>query len=127
MRNLVIDTSAWMEYFLDTSKGRLVAEYLEKHTIITPSIVLLELSYKSEEEGWDYRKVFDFIKIKSRILGFSEQFIFSFGKTYLEARKKQKDFGLADSIILTTAIQEKALLLTKDTHFRNFSDVVLLS
>jgi len=48
---IVFDTYAWIEYFSATKKGEKVKEYLENSEIITPVIVLLELSYKADKEG----------------------------------------------------------------------------
>ena len=126
MTLLVIDTSAWMEYFLGSALGKRVAEHVSSNTLITPSIVLLELSYKAEHEQWEFERVFDFIKAKSRVFGIGEKMILNFGSLYNRAKATQKDFSLADAIILATALEEQAYLLTKDTHFKNFERVILL-
>ncbi len=43
---IVFDTYAWVEFFEGTRKGKIVNEYLENEEVLTPSIVLLELSYR---------------------------------------------------------------------------------
>ncbi len=123
---IVFDTSAWIEYFEGSKKGELVNKYLEEHEVITPSIALLELSYKADKMGWSMKKHLDFIKHKSDISGINEEFILMFGKTYNETKKKVKDFGLADTFVLTTAKMHNAKILTCDKHFSGFENSVIL-
>jgi len=124
---IVFDTYAWIEYFLDTKKGKIVDKYLLENEIITPSIVLLELSYLSEKQGWSISKVFDFIKLKSSIIGFNNKFILEFGKIYNDAKKRIKGIGIADCIILTMAKLHNAKILTGDKHFKDFDETIFLS
>ncbi len=113
---IVFDTYAWIEYFNATKKGVVVKKYLEEEEVITPSIVLLELSYKSDKEGWDFDKYFGFIKSNSRIIGVNEKFILAFGKAYNNIKKQVKKIGITDIIIIHTAGMNDAKVLTGDEH-----------
>ena len=66
---IVFDTYAWIEYFEGSKKGELVSKFLEEKDILTPSIVLLELSYKADLKKWNIKEIFNFIKVKSNIVG----------------------------------------------------------
>lgn len=123
---IVFDTYAWIEYFLDSEKADKVESYLINDEVITPLLVLLELSVKAEKEGWDIKKHIEFIKTKSTISNLTEEIIVNTGKTYNDMRKKIKDFGLIDATIFTTALLNKCNLLTGDKHFMNIKDVVFL-
>ncbi len=123
---VVFDTYAWIEYFEGTKKGEIVERYLNESEIITPSIVLLELSYKANKKGWDMKKCLSFIKIKSDIVGINEQYILEFGKTYNTARSKIKNFGMVDAFILTASRLNKAQILTGDHHFSSFENSIIL-
>jgi predicted nucleic acid-binding protein len=123
---IVFDTYAWIEYFSGSDQGLVVKEHLEKAEIITPLIVLLELSYKADKEGWDMKKFLNFIKLKSEIVGINENFVLKFGRIYNDTRKKIKDFGIADAIILTSALEENAKVLTGDSHFEKFDRTIFL-
>ncbi|MDO8467511.1 MAG: PIN domain-containing protein [Nanoarchaeota archaeon] len=123
---LIFDTYAWMEYFEGSEKGKIVRKYLEDYEVLTPSVVLLELSYKADEEKWDFKKHLSFIKLNSRIIGFNDDFILSFGKVYNDTKKKVKGIGFTDIIILTSALVNEAKILTGDHHFSSFSEAVLL-
>lgn len=123
---ILVDTSAWIEYFTGSKEGEIVNNYILNEEIITSIISLLELSYKSDKEGWNIKDYLNFIKIKSQIIGIKESSIIEFGKVYNSSRKKESSFGFADAILLQTAKDEEATILTKDNHFKIFEDVILL-
>ena len=123
---IVFDTYAWIEYFNATKKGIVVKSYLEGKDVITPAIVLLELSYRADQEGWDFSKYLSFIKTNSKITGFNEKFAVSFGKLYNESKKKIKDISMADIIILNTAILNDSMVLTGDKHFEKTGRAIIL-
>lgn len=123
---IVFDTFAWIEFFEGTKKGEKVSEYLENNEIITPLIVLLELSYKADKEKWDCKKILNFIKINSKIAGVNEEFVLNFGGLYNKTKQKIKGIGFADIIILKTAIQNNAKVLTGDPHFSKIDEAIIL-
>ncbi len=123
---IVFDTFAWIEFFEGTKKGEKVSEYLENNEIITPLIVLLELSYKADKEKWDCKKILNFIKINSKIAGVNEEFVLNFGELYNKTKQKIKGIGFADIIILKTAIQNNAKVLTGDPHFSKIDEAIIL-
>jgi len=123
--NIVFDTYAWIEYFLGSEQGKAVESYFE-NTVITPFIVLLELSYRADKEGWDFKQYFDFIKLKSNIPGITEGFVLKFGRLYNKTKKEITGIGMADIIVLLTAIEENAKILTGDQHFKNMPRTILL-
>jgi predicted nucleic acid-binding protein len=123
---IIFDTSAWIEYFKDSEKAGDIEKFLESEEIFTPSIVLIELSCKSIKEGWDFNKHLRFIKSKSIIIGVKEETIIKCGKIYYENRKKNSSFGMIDAIIWTTAEDFKAKILTKDNHFKDFKEAIII-
>jgi predicted nucleic acid-binding protein len=124
--SFIIDTSAWVEYLEGSNKGDKINHYVENEEIITPLIVVLELSVKAEKEGWNMEKIYNFIKLKSSIVGFPENEINLFGKIYVSARNKIPSFGMADAIILATSKNLKSKIITTDHHFKEFEDIILI-
>ena len=123
---IVFDTYAWIEYFNATKKGEVVKEHLENDEIITPAIVLLELSYRSDQERWDFGKYLNFIKTNSKIIGMNEKFILTFGKVYNKIKRQIKDISMADIIVLHTSILSDAKILTGDEHFKKINRAIIL-
>ena len=123
---VLFDTYAWVEYFLGSTKGKIVEKILEQNEVLTPVIVLIELSCKAARERWNFNKQLEFIKAKSLILDIGEKVILKTGSVYLKMRSNIKDFGLIDSIILATSMIEMADIVTGDKHFRNLNNVKYL-
>lgn len=128
---IIIDTSAWIEYLSGTTIGKTVKDILENEDtvdekIYTPSLVLIELSCKSEKENWDFKKHLTFIKSKTSIIGVNEDIIINCGKIYTDERKKKPSFSMIDAVILAIAKNKNAKILTKDNHFKDYKDVILL-
>jgi predicted nucleic acid-binding protein len=124
---IVFDTYAWIEYFQGSEEAKEVRKHLESGVdIITPFVVMLELSAKSDKEGWDLEKYLSFIKMNSKITGINDIFVLKFGGIYNRAKKKVRGIGIADCIILTIVRLHDAKVLTGDMHFKGFKDVVML-
>ena len=113
---IVFDTYAWIEFFEGTEKGRTVKKYLMEDRVLTPSIALLELSYKADREGWNFKKHLNFIRLNSEITSINEEFVLTFGRLYNKIKKQVKNISFADIIILHTAILNNAKVLTGDEH-----------
>ena len=123
---IVFDTYAWVEYFLGTAKGKKAENYLKDNDIITPILVIVELNYKADKEGWDFEQFLDFIKSKSTISFINWDIAKVCSKNYLERRKKQKDFSLIDAVILSTAKISNSKILTGDKHFIGLEETIFL-
>jgi len=123
---ILFDTYAWIEYFRGSSKAKKVQNYLKSDEILTPTIVLAELSCKAAKENWDIAKYLEFIKSKSLIITLTEEIIINTGNLCCETRKQKPHFSLPDAIILTTAIDENSKTLTGDKHFKGLREVEFL-
>ena len=98
-----------------------------KENIITPFIVLLELSYRADKEGWNFKQHLDFIKLKSKITVVTEDFVLKFGSAYNKTKNKVSGIGMADVIVLLTATEENAKILTGDQHFKDIPRTIFLN
>lgn len=123
---ILIDTSAWIEYFKDSKKADEVEKFFNQEEIITPSVVLIELSCKSFKEGWNFNEHMKFIKSKSIIIGVKEETIIKCGKTYHEERKKKPSFGIIDAVILTIARENNSKIITQDNDFRDLKEAIMI-
>ena len=58
----IFDSSAWIEYFAGSKKGKIVKEFLDKNeNIFTPAICLMEIKNKYIREGYEFKDRIDFI------------------------------------------------------------------
>lgn len=120
---VLLDSWAWMEYFFGSDKGALVRTVLEdpSEAIVTTKINVFEV----------YHKI-----LKERGKEAAERFTqFLLGRCHLDdldvdtlklASEEKTKFGLgmADAIILATAVKRGARLFTGDPDFRRTKDVV---
>ena len=124
---LLLDTSAWVEYFIGSQKGVKIRDILEGEEITTSIISLIELSCKAYKEATDFAQQMDFIKQHSAILNVDEEIVVAVGKTYRELRARNKKAGLADAVIATTAKLHNAYIVTCDYDFKGLEGIRLIS
>ncbi len=94
---IILDSYAWVEYFLGSDSGRVVKEYLDREEASTPSIVLAEIARKYLREGVREEDIFkrlNFIVAKSNIVEVDVELSVMAAKAYLELFKKRKKKGL---------------------------------
>jgi len=126
---ILLDSFAWLEYFMGTKKGEKVRELVDDDTqIYTSPIVIAEIYSKSvRTEGTkkaEERK--DFIIDRCVVVPIDEKIAVKAAQIHAEAKKEMQDFGLADAFILATARAKGVKVLTWDPHFEVFEEGVTL-
>ena len=122
----VIDSFAWIEYFLGTKKGEKAAQFIESRNGITPTIVIAELSAKYSKDGKEFSDKLKFIRFNTSIAILNDDIAEFSGKIRTRERKKKNTFGMADAIIYATALKLKAKIVTGDPHFSDIDDAILI-
>ena len=127
MSSLVIDSSAWIEYFGATSRGRVIRERIqgEKNILIT-GVIITEVLVKHLKAGLPTEQVVTALSSLSRMLPFDIRLSQETAKVYVEQRKKQGKFGLADAHIVALARLNAAKVLTFDTDFTGIPEAIIL-
>jgi predicted nucleic acid-binding protein len=126
---MLLDTSAWVEFFMNTEKRETVWNTLKTKECFTSLITLAELSnwcWKNNLKD-QIEPYIEGIKTNSRVLGLDEEILLNAGKLNYERKKIVKGWGLADSLLLSTAQVYGLGILTKDFDFRDLPDVEILS
>ena len=119
---VTFDSSAWIEYFAGTKKGKQVKKVLEGNDqIFTPSICLLEIKNKYLQEKQEFHDRIEFICNNSSIIEITKEI------ALLGADMKQKHkLYTIDAVIYATAQLCKSTLLTGDSHFKDLKNIDLL-
>ena len=125
---MLLDTSAWIEYFKGTGKGGKIKGFLteRKTALYTCPITIAEISVWCYKNGEDPHLFLGKIKNLSALLELSEPILAASGKIYFEWRKTNDKIGLIDSIIYSTAVFHGLTLLTTDSDFKGLSNIALL-
>jgi predicted nucleic acid-binding protein len=123
----VIDSYAWLEYFMGTAKGEEAKAVVDDpaHEKLTPTICVAEVYSKAlkveGDEAAEKRR--GFMKAVSAFVPLSEPVAVQAAKLDVSLKKSIKGWGLADSIVLATARSTGSRVLTGDRHFEGLDDV----
>ncbi|MBS3081019.1 PIN domain-containing protein [Candidatus Pacearchaeota archaeon] len=121
----IIDSYAWVEYFKGSNQGKIARDFIENKQSATSVITIAELSEKYEREQRKFDEDFSFIISQTKIIELNTELSILAGKINNENKKKIKNWGMADSIILATAKIKNAKVVTGDEHFRNLNSVMI--
>ena len=119
---VLLDSSAWLEYFFGSERGEKIKAIVESdHDIIVSKVNLFELFHKILRERCreDAEKFVSFVVMRSIV---DEMDI----DTIKLAAEEKKKFGLAmaDAFIAATAIKYDATLYTWDKDFETVGDLI---
>lgn len=124
---MLLDSFAWMEYFMGTLKGGKVKGFVDNDSqLYTSPIVIAEIYSKSLRTDGKAEERKDFIMKRCAVVLLDEYIAVEAAKIHAENKVKTPDFGLADAIILASARSRNIKVLTGDPHFKNFNDAVML-
>ena len=118
----LLDSFAWIEYFMGSRRGARVRDYVEgAEPLYTPSICLTEIKSRYLRDGKDPTTRIGLIVERSFIVSLDEEI------ALLAADVKQR-YGLhtVDAIIYATAQVKNLTLVTGDLHFKNLPNVEIL-
>lgn len=116
----VVDTSAWIEFLLDTPLGRKFAPHVEERArCVVPAIVQLELM------KWLTREMSE--DVAERVIAFTQTCDVTHLDTRLALRAaelcREHKLATADAIIYATALERNLPLITCDAHFEGLAGV----
>ena len=125
----LIDSYAWIEYFMGTKVGERVKPIIEQtDEKITPTIALAEVYAKTlrTENQELAEKQRAFIKEKSAISPLDEAIAVESARMDVVMKKNIAGWGLADSIVYATGTAKKAKVVTGDEHFKKLENVFFI-
>jgi PIN domain nuclease of toxin-antitoxin system len=120
--NVTFDSSAWIEYFSGSELGQIVRSYVDDVNVIyTSTISLMEIKSKYQREKMNWNDRIKFIIERSTIVEIDDTLA-------LVAADFRTKSGLhsIDAIIYATTTLTKSKLITKDGHFKNMKNVIML-
>ena len=117
----MVDSSGWIEFFTDGLQANDFAPAIEASTLlIVPSLSLLEVfQWVLKEHGESAAIQATALMQRGHVVELSAQLALEAAQLGLAHH-----LPMADSVILATARQHKARLLTMDSDFAELSDVV---
>lgn len=124
----IIDAYAWIEYFRGSKKGKKAAKIIDSSA---SELLTLETTL-AEIKGWALRNNISFseletiIRHNSDIEHLTSEDWLRASEIRYEIRKKIRDFGFFNAVLLAVQERIKCKILTGDPHFAKLKDVVFL-
>ena len=122
----LIDSSAWIEYLEGSFEGEKVRNFLMKDDIYSLNLIIAEVVSKVKRNNRDFNLAYKIISSNSKIIQITPDIAKDAGVLHADMKKKTRNFGMVDSIILIAARKLNAKVLTGDKHFRGFKEAVLI-
>ncbi len=124
----IIDTYAWIEYFVGSKKGEILKKLFldEKNKFFIVECCLAEIKGWCLRETKDFDKLFKIVKANSNILTITEYNWIDAAEEKFEQRKTQKTFGLIDAMILTKQKELNCKVISGDKHFKSLNNVLFM-
>lgn len=123
---MLLDTSAWIELFTGSVKGKRVREVLDTVICYTSIVSLAEVAKWALRENRDVLPLINIMKQSSNVIGLNEDIAILAGKLNFERKKINRKWGMLDSFILASGAIYGLKILTKDSDFKDISDAELL-
>lgn len=122
---MLLDTYAWIEYFLGSKKGKKVKRMLKEAECFTSAISLAEISYWLAKNKSNQEKL-SLVKNFSTVLSLDNDLLEAAGRISYQKKQDIKDFGLIDAIILATSKAYGLPVVTGDKHFEKEEGTIML-
>lgn len=124
----LIDTYAWIEYFLGSKKGERLKELFDddKNEFYTVECCLAEIQGWALKNNQPFEELFKIIRMNSTLTELTPHDWIDAGKERFEQRKRQKDFGLIDATLLVKQKELGGKVISGDPHFKGMKQAVFL-
>lgn len=124
----LIDSYAWVEYFLGSNKGEVLRKLFAegKNQFLTLDCCLAEIRGWALRNNQNFSELFKVIRANSRIISATEYDWIEAGQERFLQRQSQPDFGLIDTMLLIKQKEFSCEIISGDTHFKNLKRVLFL-
>lgn len=122
----ILDTSAWIELFVDGKNGEGVKSRLAAEDCYTSSVSVAEITEWAIRGLKDPNTLVGIIDSTTQIIDVGKEIASLAGRINFNRKKEVKNWGMADSLIAATAGLYNLRILTCDHHFVGLPMVDLL-
>ena len=123
MSKILIDSSAWIEYFAGTQKGAAVQKALRNEpTIYITGFIAAEVCAKFLRDQQPVEGAVQALRSLTQVMNFDLSLGEVAAKLYVSRRKNHNKFGLADAHVLAVARSVGAKVITCDLDFEGLPD-----
>lgn len=123
----IIDAYSWIEYLNGSEKGEKVDNILNsENEIFVLPITIAEVVSKVKRNDKDEKIAYESIIKRAKIIETIPRVAKEAGLLHAEMRKKFAQFGIVDALLIKTAKNIQAKIITGDNHFKDFSEAIMI-
>lgn len=123
---MLLDASAWVEFFLGSEKGKTVRNMLKNEPCYTSMTTLAEITNWALRENRSVAAAVGEVRNLSNVLRVSTSIAVLAGRLNFERKKRNKKWGMMDSFVLAMGTIYSMRILTKDPDFEDLQGVQML-
>ncbi len=123
---MLLDTSAWIEFFLGTEKGKKAEGILNSEPSFTALVSVAEIVVWCLRNQQNVSGMLQKVATLTRILPVTVAIAVNAAQVTVERKKTVKRWGLLDGFIYTTALMYGLTVLTTDHYFAGLPSVEML-
>jgi|SRR3989344_3060444 len=128
MSKIVLDTSAWIEYFNGTEKGARVKERIAEEGVgvLITGMIVAELSVKFPKDSKPIDEMVFALKNMANVVSFDFELGKESAKIYMRQRRLKPKFGLMDARVVAAARLNGGKVITCDNDFSNINEAIVI-
>lgn len=128
MTNFIVDSSAWIEYFSGSAKGKRIKEYITKQNtlIYITGLIVAEVCTKFLKDAISPNDAVIAMEHLTGLIQFDYHLGMEAAEIFISQRKTKSKFGIADAHILAAARLTGAKVLTCDFDFHGIRDAIVI-
>ncbi|MBI2043520.1 PIN domain-containing protein [Candidatus Pacearchaeota archaeon] len=122
----MIDSSCWIDYLEGSKSGEKINEIIKHEEVYALSINIAEIVSKIKRKRGNFELAYNSIISNAAIINITSKIAKDAGILHAEIKPKISNFSLADAFMIIAAKSISAKILTKDEHFRDFKEAVMI-
>ena len=123
---ILLDSSAWVEFFIKSDKGAKVKDVLRRERCYTGIVTISEISNWAMKQNVPHEELIAIVTQATHVLPLNLSIARLAGGLNYKRKKVVKNWGMIDSMILATALTYSLKILTKDSHFGDLDNAEML-
>ena len=128
MTNIILDSSAWLEYFFGTEKGDKIRRHIAQADDFSPitGVTVAEVCKRYLREGRSADMALTALKAMTTLVPLDYELGLETARIVVQHRKRSPKFSTADAHMVALARRRHAKIITCDTDFIGVPEAIII-